>query len=158
MASRGCASNKIAGALIAVVVVAAAVTLMRAYGAGAHGAQGKTAAQASLNDCAAAPVAVKLIEDGEARTVYETDDAELVASTFAALDGCIVGDEVDERMSDAGCTLVFAYRTARSDRWSSKARILCSTRRHIASTVPRNCGDSLPPSRTANEMRDVRDE
>ena len=44
MASRGCASNKIAGALIAVVVVAAAVTLMRAYGAGAHGAQGKTAA------------------------------------------------------------------------------------------------------------------
>ncbi len=110
MASRGCASNKIAGALIAVVVVAAAVTLMRAYGAGAHGAQGKTAAQASLNDCAAAPVAVKLIEDGEARTVYETDDAELVSSTFAALDGCIVGDEVDERMSDAGCTLVFVYR------------------------------------------------
>ena len=110
MASRGCASNKIAGALIAEVVVAAAVTLMRAYGAGAHGAQGKTAAQASLNDCAAAPVAVKLIEDGEARTVYETDNAELVASTFAALDGCIVGDAVDERMSDAGCTLVFAYR------------------------------------------------
>lgn len=109
MASRGCASNKIAGALIAVVVVAAAVTLMRAYGAGAHGAQGKTATQASLNDCAAAPVAVKLIEDGEARTVYETDDAELVASTSAALDGCIVGDEVDERMSDAGCTLVFVY-------------------------------------------------
>ena len=109
MASRGCASNKIAGALIAVVVVAAAVTLMRAYGAGAHSAQGKTATQASLNDCAAAPVAVKLIEDGEARTVYETDDAELVASTFAALDGCIVGDAVDERMSDAGCTLVFAY-------------------------------------------------
>ena len=109
MASRGCASNKIAGALIAVVVVAAAVTLMRAYGVGAHGAQGKTAAQASLNDCAAAPVAVKLIEDGEARTVYETDDAELVASTFAALDGCIVRDEVDERMSDAGCTLVFVY-------------------------------------------------
>lgn len=109
MASRGCASNKIAGALIAVVVVAAAVTLMRAYGAGAHGAQGKTAAQASLNDCAATPVAVKLIEDGEARTVYETDDAELVASTFAALDGCIVGDGVDERMSDAGCTLVFVY-------------------------------------------------
>ena len=106
MASRGCASNKIAGALIAVVVVAAAVTLMRAYGAGAHG---KTAAQASLNDCAAAPVAVKLIEDGEARTVYETDDAELVASTFAALDGCTVGDAVDERMSDAGCTLVFVY-------------------------------------------------
>lgn len=109
MASRGCASNKIAGALIAVVVVAAAVTLMRAYGAGAHSAQGKTATQASLNDCAAAPVAVKLIEDGEARTVYETDDAELVASTFAALDGCIVGDAVDERMSDAGCTLVFVY-------------------------------------------------
>ena len=109
MASRGCASNKIAGALIAVVVVAAAVALMRAYGAGAHGAQGKTAAQASLNDCDAAPVAVKLIEDGEARTVYETDDAELVASTFAALDGCIVGDVVDERMSDAGCTLVFVY-------------------------------------------------
>ena len=109
MASRGCASNKIAVALIAVVVVAAAVTLMRAYGAGAHGAQGKTAAQASLNDCAAAPVAVKLIEDGEARTVYETDDAELVASTFAALDGCTVGDEVDERMSDAGRTLVFIY-------------------------------------------------
>lgn len=106
MASRGCASNKIAGALIAVVVVAAAVTLMRAYGAGTHGAQGKTAAQASLNDCAAAPVAVRLIEDGEARAVYETDDAELVASTFAALDGCIVGDE---RMSDAGCTLVFVY-------------------------------------------------
>ncbi len=110
MASRGCASNKIAGALIAVVVVAAAVTLMRAYGAGAHGAQGKTAVQASLKDCAAVPVAVKLIEDGEARTVYETDDAELVASTFAALDGCIVGDAVDERMSDAGCALVFVYR------------------------------------------------
>lgn len=109
MASRGCASNKIAGALIAVVVVAAAVTLMRAYGAGAQGAQGKTAAQASLNDCAAAPVAVKLIEDGEARTIYETDDAELVASTFAALDGCTVGDAVDERMSDAGYTLVFVY-------------------------------------------------
>lgn len=109
MASRGCASNKIAGALIAVVVVAAAVTLMRAYGAGAHGAQGKTAAQASLNDCAAAPAAVKLIEDGEARTVYETDDAELVASTFAALDDCTVGDAVDERMSDAGRTLVFVY-------------------------------------------------
>ena len=72
MASRGCASNKIAGALIAVVVVAAAVTLMRAYGAGTHGAQGETAAQASLNDCAAAPVAVRLIEDGEARAVYET--------------------------------------------------------------------------------------
>lgn len=109
MASRGCASNKIAGALIAVVVVAAVVTLMRAYGAGTYGAQGKTAAQASLNDCAAAPVAVKLIEDGEAQAVYETDDAELVASTFAALDDCTVGDAVDERMSDAGCTLVFAY-------------------------------------------------
>ena len=109
MASRGCASNKIAGALIAVVVVAAAVTLMRAYGAGTHGAQGETAAQASLNDCAAAPVAVRLIEDGEARAVYETDDAELVASTFAALDGCTVGDAVDERMSDAGRTLVFVY-------------------------------------------------
>ena len=109
MASRGCASNKIAGALIAVVVVAAAVTLMRAYGAGAHGAQGKTAAQASLNDYAAVPAAVRLIEDGEARTVYETDDAELVASTFAALDGCTVGDAVDERMSDADCTLVLVY-------------------------------------------------
>lgn len=109
MASRGCASNKIAGALIAVVVVAAAVTLMRAYGAGVHGTQGKAAAQASLNDCAAAPVAVKLIEDGEARTVYEADDAELVASTFAALDDCTVGDAVDERMSDAGRTLVFVY-------------------------------------------------
>lgn len=109
MASRACASNKIAGALIAVVVLAAAVTLMRAYGAGAHGAQGKTAAQASLNDRAAVPVAVKLIEDGEARTVYETDDAELVASTFAALDGCTVGDAVDERMSDADRTLVFVY-------------------------------------------------
>lgn len=109
MASRTCASNKIAGALIAVVVIAAVVTIMRAYGAGAHGAQGKTAAQASLNDRAAVPVAVKLIEDGEARSVYEVDDAELVASTFAALDGCTVGDAVDERMSDAGCTLVFAY-------------------------------------------------
>ena len=109
MASRGCSSNKIAGALIAVVVVAAAVTLMRVYGAGGHGAQGKTAAQASLNDCAAAPVAVKLIEDGEARTVYETGDAELVASTFAALDDCTVGGAVDERMSDAGCALVFVY-------------------------------------------------
>lgn len=109
MASRGCTSNKIAGALIAVVVVAAAVTLMRAYGAGTHGAQGKTAAQASLNDCAAAPVAVKLIEDGEARTIYETDDAELVASTFAELDDCTVGGAVDERMSDAGRTLVFVY-------------------------------------------------
>lgn len=109
MASRSCASNKIAGALIAVVVVAAAVTLMRVYGAGGHGAQGKTAAQASLNDCAAAPVAVKLIEDGEARTVYETGDAELVASTFAALDDCTVGGAVDERMSDAGCALVFVY-------------------------------------------------
>lgn len=109
MASRACASNKIAGALIAVVAIAAAITIMRVYGAGAHGAQGKTAAQASLNDCAAAPVAAKLIEDGEARVVYETDDAELVASTFAALDGCTVGDAVDERMSDAGCTLVFAY-------------------------------------------------
>ena len=91
MASRGCASNKIAGALIAVVVFAAAVTLMRVYVAGEHGAQGKTAAQVSLNDCAAVPVAVKLIEDGEARTAYETDDDELVASTFAALDGCTVG-------------------------------------------------------------------
>ena len=109
MASRACASNKIAGALIAVVVIAAAVTIMRAYGAGAHGAQGKPAAQASLNDCAAVPVAVKLIEDGEARVVYETDDAELVASTFAALDGCTVGDAVDERMSDADRTLVFVY-------------------------------------------------
>lgn len=85
MASRGCSSNKIAGALIAVVVLAAAVTLVRAYGFGARADQGKNAAQASLNDCAAAPVAVKLIEDGEARTVYETGDAELVASTFAAL-------------------------------------------------------------------------
>ena len=109
MASRACASNKIAGALIAVVVLAAAVTLMRVYGADTHGAQGKTAAQASLNDCAAVPVAAKLIEDGEARAVYETDDAELVASTFAALDGCTVGDAVDERMSDAGRTLVFVY-------------------------------------------------
>lgn len=79
MASRGCASNKIAGALIAVVVFAAAVTLIRVYVAGDHGAQGKTAAQVSLNDCAAVPVAVKLIEDGEAR------------------------------MSDAGRTLVFVY-------------------------------------------------
>lgn len=109
MASRGCASNKIAGALIAVVVFAAVVTLMRVYGADAHGAQGKTAAQASLNDRAAVPVAVKLIEDGEARAVYETDDSGLVASAFAALDGCTVGDAVDERMSDAGCTLVFVY-------------------------------------------------
>lgn len=109
MASRGCTSNKIAGALIAVVVLAAAVTLVRAYGFGARAIQGKTAAQASLNDQTADPVAVKLIEDGEARTVYETDDAELVASTFAALDGCTVGDAVDERMSDAGRTLVFVY-------------------------------------------------
>ena len=109
MVSRGCASNKIAAALIAVVVFAAAVTLMRVYGADAHGAQGKTAVQASLKDCAAVPVAVKLIEDGEARAVYETDDAELVASTFAALDGCTVGDAVDERMGDAGRTLVFVY-------------------------------------------------
>lgn len=109
MVSRGCASNKIAAALIAVVVFAAAVTLMRVYGADAHGAQGKTAVQASLKDCAAVPVTVKLIEDGEARAVYETDDAELVASTFAALDGCTVGDAVDERMSDAGRTLVFVY-------------------------------------------------
>ena len=109
MASRGCASNKNAGALIAVVVLAAAVTLVRAYGFGARADQGKNAAQASLNDCAAVPVAAKLIEDGEARVVYETDDAELVASTFAALDGCTVGDAVDERMSDAGRTLVFAY-------------------------------------------------
>lgn len=109
MVSRGCASNKIAAALIAVVVFAAAVTLMRVYGADAHGAQGKTAVQASLKDCAAVPVAVKLIEDGEARTVYETDDAELVASIFAALDGCTVGGAVDERMSDAGRTLVFVY-------------------------------------------------
>ena len=109
MASRGCASNKIAGALIAVVVVAAAVTLVRAYGFGARAIQGQTAAQALLNDCAADPVAVKLIENGEARTVYEADDAELVASTFAALDDCTVGDAVDERMSDAGRTLVFVY-------------------------------------------------
>lgn len=109
MASRGCPSNKIAGALIAVVVLAAAVTLVRAYGFGARADQGKNAAQALLNDCAADPVAVKLIEDGEARTIYETDDAELVASTFAALDDCAVGDPVDERMSDAGRTLVFVY-------------------------------------------------
>ena len=109
MASRGCSSNKIAGALIAVVVLAAAVTLVRAYGFGARADQGKNAAQALLNDCAADPVAVKLIEDGEARTIYETDDAELIASTFAALDGCTVGDAVDERMSDAGRTLVFIY-------------------------------------------------
>lgn len=109
MASRGCSSNKIAGALIAVVVVAAAVTLVRAYGFGARAIQGQTAAQASLNDCAAVPVAAKLIEDGEARVVYETDDAELVASTFAALDDCTVGGAVDERMSDAGRTLVFVY-------------------------------------------------
>ncbi len=109
MASRGCTSNKIAGALIAVVVVAAAVTLMRAYGAGARADQGKNAAQASLSDRAAAPVAVKLIENGETRTVYETNDAELVASTFAALDDCTVGSAVDERMSDAGRTLVFVY-------------------------------------------------
>lgn len=109
MASRGCTSNKIAGALIAVVVVAAAVTLVRAYGFGVRAIQGQTAAQALLNDCAADPVAVKLIENGEARTVYETDDAELVASTFAALDDCTVGGAVDERMSDAGRTLVFVY-------------------------------------------------
>lgn len=109
MASRGCTSNKIAGALIAVVVVAAAATLVRAYGFGARADQGKNAAQASLNDCAADPVAVKLIEDGEARTVYETDDAELVASTFAALDDCTVGGAVGERMSDAGRMLVFVY-------------------------------------------------
>lgn len=109
MASRGCSSNKIAGALIAVVVLAAAVTLVRAYGFGARADQGKNAAQALLNDCATDPVAVKLIEDGEARTIYETDDAELVASTFAALDDCTVGGAVDERMSDAGRTLVFVY-------------------------------------------------
>lgn len=109
MASRGCTSNKIAGALIAVVVLAAAVALVRAYGFGARAIQGKTAAQASLNDRAADPVAVKLIEDGEARTVYETDDTELVASTFAALDDCTVGGAVDERMSDAGRTLVLVY-------------------------------------------------
>lgn len=109
MASRGCSSNKIAGALIAVVVLAAAVTLVRAYGFGARADHGKNAAQALLNDCAADPVAVKLIEDGEARTIYETDDAELVASTFAALDDCTVGGAVDERMSDAGRTLVFVY-------------------------------------------------
>lgn len=109
MASRGCSSNKIAGALIAVVVLAAAVTLVRAYGFGARADQGKNAAQTLLNDCAADPVAVKLIEDGEARTIYETDDAELVASTFAALYDCTVGGAVDERMSDAGRTLVFVY-------------------------------------------------
>lgn len=109
MASRGCSSNKIAGALITVVVLAAAVTLVRAYGFGARADQGKNAAQALLNDCAADPVAVKLIEDGEARTIYETDDAELVALTFAALDDCTVGGAVDERMSDAGRTLVFVY-------------------------------------------------
>ena len=109
MASRGCMSNKIAGALIAVVVVAAAVTLVRAYGFGDRADQGKNAAQALLNDCAADPVAVKLIENGEAQTVYEADDAELVASTFAALDDCTVGGAVDERMSDAGRTLVFVY-------------------------------------------------
>lgn len=109
MASRGCSSNKIAGALIAVVVLAAAVTLVRAYGFGARADQGKNAAQALLNDCAADPVAVKLIEDGEARTIYETGDAELVASTFAALDDCTVGGAVDERMSDAGRTLAFVY-------------------------------------------------
>lgn len=109
MASRGCSSSKFAGALIAVVVLAAAVTLVRAYGFGARADQGKNAAQALLNDCAADPVAVKLIEDGEARMVYETDDAELVASTFAALDDCTVGGAVDERMSDAGRTLVFVY-------------------------------------------------
>lgn len=109
MASRGCSSNKIAGALIAVVVLAAAVTLVRAYGFGARADQGKNAAQALLNDCAADSVAVKLIEDGEARTIYETDDAELVASTFAALDDYTVGGAVDERMSDAGRTLVFVY-------------------------------------------------
>lgn len=109
MASRGCSSNRITGALIAVVVLAAAVTLVRAYGFGARADQGKNAAQALLNDCAADPVAVKLIEDGEARTIYETDDAELVASTFAALDDCTVGGAVDERMSDAGRTLVFVY-------------------------------------------------
>lgn len=109
MASRGCSSNKIAGALIAVVVLAAVVTLVRAYGFGARADQGKNAAEALLNDCAADPVAVKLIEDGEARTIYETDDAELVASTFAALDDCTVGGAVDERMSDAGRTLVFVY-------------------------------------------------
>lgn len=109
MASRGCTSNKIAGALIAVVVVAAAVTLVRTYGFGARADQGKNAAQASLSDRAAAPVAVKLIENDETRTVYETNDAELVASTFAALDDCTVGSAVDERMSDAGRTLVFVY-------------------------------------------------
>lgn len=86
MASRGCSSNKIAGALIAVVVLAAAVTLVRAYGFGARADQGKNAAQALLNDCAADPVAVKLIEDGEARTIYETDDAELVWSGKDKLD------------------------------------------------------------------------
>lgn len=109
MASRGCASNKIAVALIAVVVLAAAVTLARVYGPNAHDAQGKTAAQALLDDRGAVPVAVKLVEDGEARAVYETNDAELVASTFAALDDCTVGDAAGERMSDAGHTLVFVY-------------------------------------------------
>lgn len=158
MASRGCASNKIAGALIAVVVFAAAVTLMRVYVAGDHGAQGKTAAQVSLNDCAAVPVAVKLIEDGEARTAYETDDAELVASTFAALDGCTVGDAVDERTSDAGRTLVFVYADGSEQSVELEGKTSCSIRRRIDLTVPMSYGGSLPQSKTANEIRDVRDE
>ena len=83
MASRGCTSNKIAGALIAVVVVAAAVTLVRAYGFGARAIQGQTAAQALLNDCAADPVAVKLIENGEARTVPSWSRRLLPRSTIA---------------------------------------------------------------------------
>ena len=119
MASRGCASNKIAGALIAVVVVAAAVTLMRAYGAGAHGAQGKTVAQASLNDCAAAPVAVKLIEDGEARTVYETDDAELVAEPSGQDEQALSLDQSDWFLLDRpvfGVCMEDTFRVLVADR------------------------------------------
>ncbi len=108
---------------------------MRAYGAGAHGAQGRLPRKLRRNHCAAAPVAVRLIEDGEARAVYETDDAELVASTFAALDDCTVGDAVDERMSDAGRTLVFVYAdgSERSVELEGKNIVLDKTAYRLAS-------------------------
>ena len=115
MASRGCASNKIAGALIAVAVFAAAVTLMRVYVAGDHGAQEKTAAQVSLNDCAAVPVAAGFIEDGRRgrsmRPTMPNWSHRLCCARWLHR-----GDAVDERTSDAGRTLVLSIRMARSNR------------------------------------------
>lgn len=158
MASRDCASNKIAGALIAVVVFAAAVTLLRVYVAGDHGAQGKTAAQVSLNDCAAVPVAVKLIEDGgrgrSMRPTMPNWSHRLLLRSMAAPWGMrwMSGRAMPAERSS------LSIRMARSNRWNLRAKTSCSIRRRTDLTVPMSYGGSLPRSKTANEIRGVRDE